>query len=57
MLVIIFEYTCKMVAHIHSKYTFINPNTPNYILYNLQNTLLYIHKLATKLVTFVTNKT
>jgi len=35
MLIIIFEYTCNMV-HIHSKYTFINPNTPNYIPYNSQ---------------------
>jgi hypothetical protein len=31
MLIIIFEYTCNMIVHIHSKYTFININTPNYI--------------------------
>jgi len=31
MLVILFEYTCNMVGHIHSKYTFINLNTLNYI--------------------------
>jgi hypothetical protein len=31
MLIIILEYTCNMVVHIHSKYTFINVNTPNYI--------------------------
>jgi hypothetical protein len=32
MLIIIFEYTSNMVVRIHSKYTFINPNTPNYII-------------------------
>jgi len=32
MLIIILEYICNMVVHIHSKYTFINPNTPNYII-------------------------
>jgi hypothetical protein len=31
MLIILFEYTCNMVVHIHLKYTFINFNTPNYI--------------------------
>jgi len=31
LIIIILEYTCNMVIHIHSKYTFINPNTPNYI--------------------------
>jgi len=31
MLMILFEYTWNMVVHIHSKYTFININTPNYI--------------------------
>jgi len=31
MLILIFEYTCNMVVHIDSKYTFINPNTSNYI--------------------------
>jgi hypothetical protein len=51
MLIIILEYTCNMVVHIHSKYTFINPNTPNYTPYNSKNTPLYIHRVATKLVT------
>jgi hypothetical protein len=32
MIIIIFEYTFNMVFHIHSKYTFINLNTPNYII-------------------------
>jgi hypothetical protein len=32
MLRIILEYTSNMVVHIYSKYTFINLNTPNYIL-------------------------
>jgi len=31
MLIIILEYTCNMVVHIHWKYIFINPNIPNYI--------------------------
>jgi hypothetical protein len=35
MLIILFEYTCNMVVHIHSKYTFINLNTPNYKLVTL----------------------
>jgi hypothetical protein len=30
-LIILFEYRCKMVIHIHSKYTFINFNASNYI--------------------------
>jgi hypothetical protein len=38
MIIIIFEYTCNMVVHIHSKYTFINFNTPN-------NIFLRIHKI------------
>ncbi len=57
MLIIIFEYTCNMVVHIHSKYTFINHNTLDYIPYNSQNAPLYIHKVATKLVTFATKGT
>jgi hypothetical protein len=57
VLIIIFEYTSNMVVHIHSKYTFINFNAPNYIPLNSQNTFLYIHKVATKLVTFVANGT
>jgi hypothetical protein len=32
MLIIIFEYKSNMVVNIHSKYIFINPNTPNYII-------------------------
>jgi hypothetical protein len=31
MLIILLEYTCNMVVEIHSKYTFININIPNYI--------------------------
>jgi hypothetical protein len=31
MILIILEYTYNTVVHVHSKYTFINPNTPNYI--------------------------
>jgi len=57
MLIIILEYTSNMVVHINSKYTFINPNTPDYIIYNSQNTPLYTHNVITKLVTFATNRT
>jgi hypothetical protein len=57
MLIIILEYTFNMVVHINSKYTFINPNTLNDIPYNSQNTLLYTHRVAIKLVTFATNGT
>jgi hypothetical protein len=57
MLIIILEYTCNMVVHIHSKYTFINLNTPNYIPLNSQNTPLYIHRVTIKLVMFATNGT
>jgi hypothetical protein len=57
MLIIILEYTCNMVVHIHSKYTFINPKIPNYIPRNSQNTPLYIHPVVTKLVTFAGNGT
>jgi hypothetical protein len=32
ILIIILEYTCNMVIHVHSKYTFVNNNTPNYII-------------------------
>jgi hypothetical protein len=31
MLIIIPKYTCNMVVHIYSKYTFIHPSAPNYI--------------------------
>jgi hypothetical protein len=31
MWIILLEYTCNMVVHIHSKYAFININTPKYI--------------------------
>jgi hypothetical protein len=57
MLIIILAYTCNMVIHIHSKYTFINYNTSNYNPENSQNIPLYIHKVAIKLVTFATNGT
>jgi hypothetical protein len=57
MIITIFEYTCNMVVYIHSKYTFINLNAPNYIPYHSQNAPLYIHKVATKLVTFATKGT
>jgi hypothetical protein len=57
MLIILLEYKCNMVVHIHSKYTFININIPNYIPYNSQNIPLSIHRVATKLVTFATNGT
>jgi len=57
MLIILLAYTCNMVVHIHSKYIFINLNTLNYIFYNSENTPLYTHMVATKLVTFGTNGT
>jgi hypothetical protein len=57
MLIIILEYTCNMVVHIHLKYTFINLNTPNYIFFNSQNTPLYILRITIKLATFATNGT
>ncbi len=57
MLVRILEYICNMAVHIHSKYTFVNPNTFKYTIYNTQNKLLYIHKVATKLVTFAIDRT
>jgi hypothetical protein len=46
MLIVLLEYTCNMVVHIHTKYTFISFNTP-----------LYIQKVTIKLVTFITNGT
>jgi len=57
MLIIILEYTSNMIVHINFKYTFINLNTPNYILESSQNTPLYTHEVTTKLVTFVTYET
>jgi len=57
MLIIILEYICNMVVHIHSKYTFITHNTPNYIPQESQDTPLYIHRVATRLVMFATNGT
>jgi hypothetical protein len=57
MLIIIFEYTCNIIVHIHSKYTFVNPNISNYIHKNTQNKPLYIHSVTTKLVTFAINGT
>jgi hypothetical protein len=32
MLIIILEYTCNMVVHIHWKFIFLIFNTPNYII-------------------------
>jgi len=57
MLIIILEYTCNMIIHIHSKYTFVNLDIPNYIIYNIKNTPLYMHRVITKLVTFAINGT
>jgi len=57
LIIIMLEYTFNMVVHINSKYTFINHNTPNYIIYNSQNTPFYTHRVAIKLVTFATNGT
>jgi hypothetical protein len=31
MLIIILEFTCNMIVHIHSKYKFVNSNVFNYI--------------------------
>jgi hypothetical protein len=31
MLIIILEYTCNIIVHIHSKYTFVNPYIFKYI--------------------------
>jgi hypothetical protein len=42
MLIIIFEYTCNMVIHMHSKYTFVSYNIPNYIPQNTQKIYLCI---------------
>jgi len=50
MLIIILDYTCNMVVHVHS-YIYI------YILILLVIYLLYIHRVATKLVTFAINGT
>ena len=41
MLIIIFEYTCDMVVYIHSKYTFINPNTPIIFFRIFRETFVY----------------
>jgi hypothetical protein len=57
MLIIILEFTSNIIIHIHSKYTFGNPDIFKYIFLNTQNRPLYIHRLATKLVTFATNGT
>jgi len=57
MLIIIFEYTCNVAMHIHSKYTFVDLNVPNYIPCNTQNTSLYNYRFMTELVTFATNVT
>jgi hypothetical protein len=42
MLIIIFEYTCNMVVHIHSKYTFINLKTPRTIFFRIHKIQLCI---------------
>jgi hypothetical protein len=39
MLIILLEYTCNIVVHIHSKYTFINLNT---IFHRIQKIYLCI---------------
>jgi hypothetical protein len=57
MLIIIFEYTCNMAIHIHSKYTFVDLNVLDYINCNTQNTSLYNYRVMTELVTFATNVT
>jgi hypothetical protein len=57
MLIITLEYICNMVVDIHSLYTFVNLNVPNYIPWNTQNTPLYIYRPAIKLVTLPTNGT
>jgi hypothetical protein len=56
MLIILLEYTCNMVVHIHSK-LFLVRETPNCIPYNSYNTPLYTQRVVTKLVTFATNGT
>jgi len=50
MLIIILEYICNMIVHIHSKYTFISPNTP-------KMHLCIFDRFTTKLITFATNGT
>jgi len=57
ILIIIFEYTCNNIVHMHSKYTFVNPNIFKYVLYNTQNTPLYTHRAMITLVTFAANAT
>lgn len=57
MLIITFECTCNMAIHIHSKYTFVDINVPNYIPCNAQNTSLYNFRVMTEFVTFATNVT
>jgi hypothetical protein len=57
MLIIILEYTCNMVVHVYSKYTFVSLNIPNYIFLNTQNTQVHTQRAVIKLVTFATNGT
>jgi hypothetical protein len=57
MIIIIFEYTSNMVVHIHSKYTFINLLHPIIFFRIHKIHHLYTYRVATKLVTFVTNGT
>ncbi len=46
-----------MVIHMHAKYTFGNPNVPNYTPFGIHKIHLCIHEVATKLVKFTTNET
>jgi len=57
MIIIILEYMCNMVIHTQSKYTFVNPNIPNYIFLNTQYTPLYTHRVLIKFMAFATNGT
>jgi len=54
MLIIILEYTCNMVVHVYSKYTFVSLNITNYIFLN---THVCTQRAMIKLVTFATNGT
>ncbi len=46
-----------MAMYIHSKYTFVDFNIPNYIPCNTQNTSLYNFIVMIELFTFATNVT
>jgi hypothetical protein len=45
MLIIILEYTCNMVIHIHSNYTFINSNILVYVIFVNATIPLRTHKI------------